>query len=51
MWLSKKFDCRGHVEHFLNMNKNLVSNVSITIDRSWFVVFFYTDTPHLITDV
>lgn len=46
MWLSKTFNYEGHVLNFLNKNKWLISNVSITrCDGDKFIVFFYTDTP------
>ena len=45
MWLSRIFNYEGHVLNFLNKNKWLISNVSITNDGDRFIVFFYTDTP------
>ena len=44
MWLSRFFNYEGHVLNFLNKNKVLISNVSITRDGDRFIVFFYTDT-------
>ncbi len=45
MWLSRIFNYEGHVLNFLNKNKRLISNVSITrCDGDRFIVFFYTET-------
>lgn len=51
MWLSRTFNYEGHVLNFLNKNKELISNVSVSrCFGEEFIVFFYTYAPELLKE-